>query len=362
LDSHHGGPVLLMDLKRVAMHYRKMVRALPEIRIHYATKCNPFPAVLSQLKVLGCNFEIASAAELDDLLTIGVKPEQILFSHPVKPIGHIANAYAAGVRHFAFDSASELTKLASTAPGSTVMVRLATRGPASDVHSEGKFGVDADTAVTLLVAAKHQGLRPIGVAFHVGSQMMCPEAWRAPLEQIGHIMDKLAADNIYLELVNVGGGFPAHYDVEPPPLSEYGRVIRAGLAALPYRVRAVAEPGRALVAEAGTLVANVIGTATRFGQRWIHLDVGALHGLMESLQTNNQLRFPIRDSRNAARRQRYHLTGPTCDSQDTILFDVELSEGLSVGDKVRIQSAGAYSTSMASSFNGFAPPAVRLAS
>jgi ornithine decarboxylase len=139
-------------------------------------------------------------------------------------------------------------------------------------------------------------------------------------------------------------------------------VIEAGLAKLPYPVHAVIEPGRALVAEAGTLTATVIGTAVRAGQRWIHLDVGAFNGLMESLETNNQLRFPVRDSRNSLARDRFHLTGPTCDSQDTILFDVELSADLSTGDRVHIGSTGAYTTVYASSFNGFGVPAVRCVS
>ena len=172
-------------------------------------------------------------------------------------------------------------------------------------------------------------------------------------------MAKLAADGVHIEMVDVGGGFPARYDVRPPPLAGYGAVIRAGLAALPYPVRAVAEPGRVLVAEAGTLVATVIGTAERAGRRWVHLDVGAFNGLMESLETGNRLRFPVRDSVGADPVP-CHLTGPTCDSQDTILFDVPLSRGLTAGDLVFLESAGAYTTVYASSFNGFDVPVVRL--
>jgi ornithine decarboxylase len=318
--------------------------------------------VLTLLSSLGCRFEVASTTELSELLAIGVDAGEVLFSNPVKPVRHIARAYEAGVRTFSFDSAEELVKLAGAAPESAVVVRLAAHGIDSDVPSEGKFGVDADAAATLLAAARDMGLRPHGVAFHVGSQMMWPQAWRSPLKAVGEIMDKLAADNICLDMVNVGGGFPVQYGTRPPALSEYGRVIAAGLADLPYPVRVVAEPGRALVAEAGTLVTTVIGTATRFGKRWVHLDVGAFNGLMESLETGNQLRFPVRDSLAAPTRQLCHLTGPTCDSQDTIVFDVELSAGLAAGDLVYIGCAGAYTTVYASSFNGFEPPSIRCVS
>jgi len=131
---------------------------------------------------------------------------------------------------------------------------------------------------------------------------------------------------------------------------------------LPYPVQPVIEPGRALVAEAGTLTATVIGTALRGGKRWIHLDVGAFNGLMESLETSNRLRFPVRDSRRSPRRALFHLTGPTCDSQDTILFDVELSADLATGDLVHIGSTGSYTTVYGSTFNGFDIPTVRCVS
>jgi ornithine decarboxylase len=87
--------------------------------------------------------------------------------------------------------------------------------------------------------------------------------------------------------------------------------------------------------------------------------VGAFNGLMESLETNNRLRFPVSDSRHNPVRDRFHLTGPTCDSQDTILFDVELSADLATGDRVYIGSTGAYTTVYASTFNGFGGPSVR---
>jgi ornithine decarboxylase len=174
------------------------------------------------------------------------------------------------------------------------------------------------------------------------------------------MMDALADADVRLEMVDVGGGFPASYDVPPPPMSEYGAVIQAGLDRLPYPVRAVAEPGRALVAGAGRLVATVIGTAVRGGRKWVHLDVGAFNGLMESLETGNRLRFPVRDSIGAPKTEPCHLTGPTCDSQDTILFDVPLSPGLTTGDQVYIESAGAYTTVYASTFNGFRVPGVRV--
>lgn len=351
-------PALVMDLSIVEAAYRRFTTAMPSIAVHYAMKCNPHPGVLATLRSLGCRFEIASASELDPLLALGVDPASVLYSNPIKPGAHIRQAYAGGVRCFAFDSLDEAGKLAALAPGSNAIVRLAARGAPSGVPSEGKFGVAPDAAVRLLAEARALGLRPYGVAFHVGSQMLIPEAWQPPLAAVRRMMHQLADMGIFLDMVDLGGGFPARYDAAPPPLERYAAVIRHGLAALPYPVRAVVEPGRAIAAEAGTLTATVIGTAFRDGKRWLHLDVGAFNGLMESLETGNRLRFPVCDSRGGGARDRFQLTGPTCDSQDTILFDVELSADLSTGDLVHIGTAGAYTTVYASTFNGFDVPSI----
>lgn len=103
------------------------------------------------------------------------------------------------------------------------------------------------------------------------------------------------------------------------------------------------------------LVATIIGTAERFGKLWLHLDVGAFNGMMETLLTQNRLVYPLADSRSSVDRRPYHITGPTCDSQDTMFFGVPLSNGLLPGDQVYIYTAGAYTTCYASRFNGFGP-------
>ena len=134
-------------------------------------------------------------------------------------------------------------------------------------------------------------------------------------------------------------------------------MISEAVARLPYQVDVVAEPGRALVAEAGVLATTVIGVAERHGRRWVHLDCGAFNGMMESLETRRELIFPLAWSR----RGRRHLvscavTGPTCDSEDTLFLDVSLPDDLGPGDRLYIQTAGAYTTAYASRFNGFDVP------
>lgn len=350
-------PFLVLDLDRVADAYQEFTSVLPGMDVHYAMKCNPDVRVLERLHGLGGHFEIASTAELRQLIELGVNPADVLYSNPVKPAAHIAEAWRAGVRRFAVDGTDELAKLAVHAPGAAVYARLGTAPGGNTVPSEGKFGVTGGEAAGLLRAARDAGLRAHGLAFHVGSQMLVPGAWAAALDQAGAVLRELAADGIRLELLDLGGGFPARYSDDVPPLTAYGAAIRGGLARLPYVPATLAvEPGRGLVAEAGTMVASVIGVADRGERRWVHLDVGAFNGFMEALETGNRLRFPVADSRGADRRELVHLTGPTCDSQDTIMFDVPVSAGLVVDDRVFIGTAGAYTTSYASDFNGFPVP------
>ena len=209
--------------------------------------------------------------------------------------------------------------------------------------------------------ARSLGLAPYGLAFHVGSQTMDPAAWEAPIGQCAQIMAALAADGIRLAMLDVGGGFPVRYDTDPPPLADYAAVISDAAARLPYPVTVACEPGRAIAAPAGTMAATVIGTAWRGGTLRVSLDTGAFHGLIEALESGRQLAFPV--TIPAAQNRplvNCTLTGPSCDSQDTILDHVQLPAPRA-GDRVLIGNAGAYTTcySGRSAFNGYPAPAVK---
>jgi ornithine decarboxylase len=349
------GPELIMDLDVVTDHFRRFTDALPGVAVHFAMKCQPDPPLLRHLLSLGSRFEVASFPELATLTALGVRPSEVIFSNPVKPWWHIRDAYAAGVSRFAADSEVELAKLSRYAPESLVMIRLAVAPAASDVPSEGKFGIKPDEAVRMMLAARAAGLQPWGLTFHVGSQMTDPRAWQEPIREARMIMERLAHSGVRLTALDIGGGFPADYGQPVPPIEDYGVIIRSALATLPYAVEVLAEPGRGLVADAGRLETTVIGTAERRGRRWVHLDVGAFNGVMEALETARQLVLPMRDHREGPTVP-WVVTGPSCDSQDTMFFDVPLSRGLVPGDQVHIHTAGAYTTCYASAFNGFSIP------
>ena len=353
----HRTPYLMMDLATVGRQYRRFRELLPDVAVHYAVKCNPDPRVVAYLHSLGSRFEIASTAELRMLMAQGVPVSEIIYSNPVRPAAQIEAAAGAGVGKFAADSEHELAQLARYAPGAWVYVRLATAAGNSKVPSEGKFGVTPGHAVRLLRQAADLGLKPYGLAFHVGSQMQDPGEFGRAIERAGRLMSQLQDAGITLGFLDMGGGFPAHYQDDAPDLADHATAINASLAGhLPYPVDLAIEPGRALVGNAGVMVTTVIGVADRAGRRWVHVDAGAFNGFMESLETQNRLLFPLADSRSSAHQGVFNLTGPSCDSQDTIMFDIMLSADIRPGDLVYVYAAGAYTTSYASRFNGFDIP------
>jgi ornithine decarboxylase len=374
----HPTPFLICDGATIERRYEDLATLLPGVRLYYAVKSNPMPQIVGTLARMGCGFEIASVYELDTVTAAGVDPADVLFSNTVKPAAHVAEAAAAGLYRFAFDSEGELRKLAAAAPGCSVYVRLRVDDEHSVFPLSRKFGTTTDDAARLLVLARELGLVPYGITFHVGSQCTDPEAWGRAIDRCGTVMSGLAGAGIRLEMLDLGGGIPARYVGPVPSPASIADAVEAGLRRLPYRPRHIAaEPGRSLVAEAGVMVATVIGVENRGDERWAYLDVGGYNGMMEAVQTGGRWPFPLLTSRPGGRssgvtpgdwasdprelaagaKVRTTVTGPSCDSSDTMFYGVPLPASLAAGDRLYIGSAGAYTTSYASSFNGFPPPA-----
>lgn len=354
-------PYLVTDLDTVAQRHAAFTRALPGVRAFYAMKCNPSPEILTTLAAQGASFEIASLGELRILQRIGVDPASVLYSNPVKPPAHIAEAYRAGLWRFSFDSPNELAKIAEHAPGAAVYLRLRVDDKASVFPLSRKFGADVDDAFDLMMLARRLGLRPYGITFHVGSQCGNPAAWRQAIGDAGALMTELRAEGIEIGMLDIGGGFPARYVKDVPAIETIGSFVMPALdELLPYRPELLAaEPGRHLVAEAGVMAVSVIGRERRGDENWLFVDVGAYHGMMETLQTANGWDYPlwtsVRDHADVPHLP-FTVTGPTCDSSDTMFIGVSLPATLDVGDTLYIGSAGAYTLSYASAFNGFDPP------
>ncbi len=363
LLNHMGmaTPFLVTDVDSIQARYHQFVVAFRgRVALHYAVKCNPSPRVLRALHEVGAGFEVASSHELTLAMTAGASASDVLHSNPVRPAAQLRSVAAAGLRYYVVDGPQELRKIALHAPGSAVLARIRVDDGGSKFPLSAKFGAEPEVAFRLLSQAPSLGLVPAGLTFHVGSQSTDPTAWARAVDQCGEVLTELDERGIRLELLDIGGGFPATVGPDVPTIEEIAAATLAAIDRLPVGVsRIVAEPGRGLVADSAVLVASVIGCERRAGRMWVYLDVGAYNGLMEAAQTAGRWPFPLRTSRpddRTAGRLHCTLTGPTCDSSDTILVEADLPDTIAEGDRVYIGSAGAYSISYVSAFNGFLSP------
>lgn len=347
-------PRLLLSPQLIARRFRELNAALGDVTLHYAVKANPHPAVLQAIAGEGGSFDVASPAETDAALASGVGSGRLLSSNPMQSRSAIRHHRAAGVDTFVVDSFDEARKVAAEAAGAAVLARLGTSGKGSDWSLAGKFGADPDEVFAILDRASELGLRPAGVAFHVGSQQREPERWIAPIDAAAGIFAALGERGHRPWLLDIGGGFPAAHAVPCPPLARYGRVIDAAVEAAfgAARPQLIAEPGRGLVGDAGVLATSVLGVAHRMGRRWVYLDAGVFNGLTETL--GEAIHYRIRTSASGEPAPAV-LAGPTCDSADVMYRSIDLPDDLAEGDQLWFSAAGAYTTAYGSAFNGFDP-------
>jgi ornithine decarboxylase len=360
-DNEPETPCLVVDLEVVAENFAKFRRAIPPAEVYYAVKANPAPQVLSLLNRLGSSFDAASIFEVEQCIAAGAEADRISFGNTIKKQTHIARAHDLGVRLFAFDSEAELEKLAAAAPGARVYCRFLMSGEGADWPLSDKFGCAPAMVPGLLRRAVELGLVPYGVSFHVGSQQRDAAQWNTGAEISAGIFSEMAGHGIELQMVNIGGGFPARYRAEIAPVERYGETVMAGMAnffgnQLPLMI---AEPGRFLAGDAGVIQSEVVLISCKSdddARRWVYLDVGRFGGLVEVMDESIQYR--IRTPRNGGPSGPVVICGPTCDEVD-ILYDkagYHLPLDLAIGDKVEILSAGAYTASYCSvGFNGFPP-------
>ncbi len=365
-DTQPATPCLVVDLDVVRERYQALTNALPLAAVHYAVKANPAPEVIKVLKDEGANFDVASPAEVDLCLGLGVDPARVSYGNTIKKPRDIAHAYECGVRVFAFDSEAELEKIARVAPGAAVICRILVSNNGADWPLSRKFGCASEMAFDLLIRARALGLEPMGVAFHVGSQQKNPEAWDAAVEASSQLFAELEATGITLSTINIGGGLPARYSEDVAEIGTYANAVMSAMTRHfgNYLPAMIVEPGRFLVGDAGIIHAEVVLVSKKAYEddaRWVYLDIGRFNGLAET--EGEAIRYPIRSDMGSGAddyvaKGPVILAGPSCDSVD-ILYEktpYDLPLDLEAGDTVQIFAAGAYTTTYSSvGFNGIAP-------
>lgn len=348
-------PVYCLRPAALARQAQRFIALFPGT-VLYAVKCNPHPLVLDVLYAAGIrHFDTASLPEIAQI-SERYPDATSYFMHPVKSRAAIKAAYNAyGVRHYVVDHANELRKLLDETPARDLVIVVRVKTP-PDPHTvydlSSKFGCDVGTAAGLLRDIAAAGCRG-GLAFHVGSQCATPASYTTALALVGEV---IANSGHLPAVIDVGGGFPVSYvGASVPPLEAFMQAIADGLAALrlPPETRILAEPGRALVADACSLLVQI--QLRKHDE--LYLNDGVFGSLAEMALSS--LRMPVRLLRHGAgvaRESRaFRLYGPTCDGLDVLPGSFELPADAREGDWLEIGQLGAYSNALATRFNGFHP-------
>jgi len=322
-------------------------------KVLYAAKANDAAPIIGALAEAGIShFDVASLVEIEGLAS--VSGAEFYFMNPVKSRGAIKTAYRDfGVRNFAFDSEDELDKILEEtghARDLTLFLRLVCPNTHSLIPLEGKFGVPSAEAPALLLSARQVAER-LGITFHVGSQAVVPAAFGEALRRVGQL---IVASGVLVDTIDIGGGFPSRYPhSDPPDLVNYtDEIVKAwDELAVKESCELLCEPGRALVAEAESVLVRV---DARRGNA-LYVNDGAFGTLFDA--TYSGFRFPARlvasSGRETKAETEFSLYGPTCDSSDYMPGPFLLPSSVQEGDYIEIGQIGAYGRVLANRFNGF---------
>jgi len=365
LARQHGTPLFVIDHEALRKAYREFRKYLPRVQVYYAVKANPDAEIVRTLFKAGASFDVASMPEFmivyQNIKHLPAKERQqwiwdkIIYANPTKPTDTLEqlNKYKPLVT---FDNLEEIQKIKRHAPTAGLALRLKVPNTGAMVELSSKFGASPGEAVDLILAADRAGLTVEGISFHVGSQTTNFENYVQALALTANVF-KEAQDRGYtkMNLLDIGGGFPAPYDSSVRPFRELAKVINTEIERLfPKHIQVLAEPGRFLAATAGISVASVIGKAVRDGKTCYYINDGVYHTYSGVIF--DHCKYPVKAFKKGPT-QICSVFGPTCDALDVVSMAENLPN-LERGDLVYSTNIGAYSHASATYFNGFPPAKV----
>jgi len=325
--------------------------------ICYAVKANSNLAILNLFARLGAGFDIVSGGELERVLAAGGEAGKVLFSGVGKRRSEMAQALAAGIRCFNVESESELAILNEVAMAHGARAPISLRvNPDVDAKTHpyistglktAKFGVPIEDAPALYRrAADLPGLTVRGIDCHIGSQLLDPAPAAEAAAKLVQLADRLAADGIAIEHLDVGGGKGIRYrDEAALSATDYLAPLLKVLAGRNERL--LFEPGRSLVGNAGLLLSRVEVLKHGTERNFAVIDAAMNDLLRPALYDAWHDIVPVAPREGAAKL--YDVVGPICESGDFLGQGRELA--LAEGDLLAVMSAGAYGMAMSSNYN-----------
>lgn len=357
-----GTPVYVYSTAGLARQYQAYADAFADMpaTVCFGVKANSNLAVIRTLASMGAGADIVSEGELRQALAAGVAPDKIVFSGVGKREGELAAALDAEIHQINVESVQELAALSRIAGARGVTARIAIRiNPDVDARThekittgkaENKFGVDLVNAVDAFRLARDlPGVEPVGIAVHIGSQLLELDPYRAAFEKVARLARALAREGIPISRIDLGGGIGITYqDETPPDLADYAAIVREVFAGMD--VDFMLEPGRSLVGNAGVLLTRTIFVKDGINRRFVIVD-GAMNDLKRPAMYDARHEIKaVRAPAPGEEMQPFDVVGPVCETGDRF-GERRMLPPVGAGDLLVLCSAGAYGAVMASTYN-----------
>ena len=361
LVEEFGTPLYIYSRATLERHWHAFDSALgdhPHL-ICYAVKANSNIGILNVMAKLGSGFDIVSQGELERVLAVGGDASKVVFSGVAKSRAEIMRALEVGIRCFNVESIAELHHINQIAGEMGKIAPISLRvNPDVDAHThpyistglkENKFGVSVDEALEVYkLAATLPHVKITGMDCHIGSQLTELQPFLDATDRLIRLMEQLKEDGITLKHLDLGGGLGVTYtDETPPHPSDYAAALLNKLKGY-ENLEIILEPGRAIAANAGILVAKVQYLKRNESRNFAITDTGMNDMIRPALYEAYMNIIEI-DRTLEREKAIYDVVGPVCETSDFLGKQRELA--IAEGDYIAQRSAGAYGASMSSNYN-----------
>lgn len=362
LAKQFGTPLYIYSRATLERHFHVFNQAFGDHphEICYAVKANSNIAILNILARLGAGFDIVSRGELERVLVAGGDPAKVVFSGVGKLDHEIIRALEIGVGSFNVESTSEIEHISRIATKLGKVANISLRvNPDIDAKThpyistglkENKFGIAMDDALALYdLAASLPGLNVIGIACHIGSQLTQLQPFLDAFDKIYALFCTLNKKGFQLKRIDCGGGLGVRYLEENPPTpAEYISALLKRLPKDQHQLQLTLEPGRAIAANAGILVTQVIHLKETHHKNFAIVDAAMNDLLRPALYHAEQKIIPVIDDDSSPLKS-YDVVGPVCETGD--FLGKERLLAIKPNDFLAIRTAGAYGFTMSSNYN-----------
>ncbi len=359
LAKKYGTPLYLYDFDHFKNQYLKLKEAFAGRKsiISYAVKANSNLSVIKHFASLGSGADCVSIGEVKRALLAGVNKYKIIFSGVGKRDDEIKEALIKDILMINVESEAELARVEAIAKELGKIARISIRvNPNIDPKThpyistglhENKFGVDIETAKKMYIfAKKSEFLNPVGIHFHIGSQLTQLEPIKEASAIVSDLVRSLKAIDVDIKFFDIGGGLGIKYKdeklIEP---YDYAQAILSTLSGLDVTV--ICEPGRFLVGNGGYFITKVLYEKVNADKRFVIVD-GAMNDLIRPSLYKAYHKIEVLNENNE--KSKANIVGPICESGDFFAKNIEVPK-TNPGDLVVIYSAGAYGFTMASNYN-----------